>query len=69
MSDTACAATGGFGWPQWVMLALYAISALGYCIKAIRNRNISSGVATIAVLMILAWHAVCAFVLHAGGFW
>lgn len=70
MGDTTsvCAAAG-FGWPQWVMLSLYVLGLVHWCVKIGRNRDISSGVAVWAIFLVIVWHSACAAVLHAGGFW
>jgi hypothetical protein len=56
-------------WPQVVMAVLMLVGATFSVVRTVRNREISSTVATLTILLLLAWESGFALLLHAGGFW
>jgi len=56
-------------WPQVVIAAMLAAGFLSSVAGLVRNRDIDSGVATLFILLAIAWTATEVLVLSAGGFW
>ena len=56
-------------WPQVVIAAMLAAGFLSSVAGLVRNRDIDSGVATLFILLAIAWTTAEVLVLSAGGFW
>jgi hypothetical protein len=56
-------------WPQIVVALVTLFSAVAGVSRAVRDRKLSSGIATAFVFIHLAIVAGYVLVLHAGGFW
>lgn len=58
-----------WSWPQYVLALFILFGFVHFVIKTGLDRSISSGQATLRMLIYAGLCAVHAYVLHAGGFW
>ena len=56
-------------WPQWTMVAIMVFSVVFNAFDIGRNRQYSSERATAYILGYVAYYALFAGLLRAGGFW
>lgn len=56
-------------WPQWVMLAIIALTVVSQWVNVVRDRKLTSGGATVIGLAWTAYYGLFSLLLHAGGFW